>query len=82
MATEILMGNYVSLLDTIYSEDSALAYAKELVAKNKEQEFLELAPMILVGSGKTTYYSRVYTALLYLKLNKEKNNGRNNNRTV
>ena len=43
---------HVSALDSIYSEENALKYAKELVSKNKEEEFLELAPLVLIGSGK------------------------------
>ena len=63
---------HVSALDSIYSEENALKYAKELVSKNKE-EFLELAPLVLVGSGKTTWYSRVVAALMYLKTEGNKN---------
>lgn len=64
---------HVSALDSIYSEENALKYAKELVSKNKEEEFLELAPIVMIGSGKTTWYSRVVAALLYLKTEGNKN---------
>ena len=61
------MSEYVSALDTIYSEEEALKYAKELINQGKEQEFLESTPLIMLGNGKTTWYSLVLMALIMLQ---------------
>ena len=62
------MTEYISILDTIYSEENALKFAKELIDKNKEEEFLELVSKMMIGSGKTTWYNRVFIAIMNLKM--------------
>ena len=67
------MNEYISTLDTIYSEENALKFAKELIDKNKEEEFLELVFKMMIGSGKTTWYNRVINSILKLKMEQTKN---------